>query len=89
MGVLVKSLPRKISLLAETLDRMDESAHLLSDCVAQAEAMKNDKVKCADYCADTLVKMMQRLREDVDSLEHLTDRSAWPMPTYYDLLFNV
>ena len=30
---------------------------------------------------------MERMRQDADLLEQLTDKSYWPYPTYADLLF--
>ncbi|NQV10370.1 MAG: glutamine synthetase III [Cyanobacteria bacterium] len=40
-----------------------------------------------DYCANTLLPIMDTLRTSVDSLETLVDDSVWPLPTYQELLF--
>ncbi len=39
------------------------------------------------YCRDVIVAGMEKLREDADALETMTDKSYWPYPTYSDLLF--
>jgi glutamine synthetase len=38
------------------------------------------------YC-DTLLPAMLKLRESVDALEGVMDDSAWPLPTYQEMLF--
>jgi glutamine synthetase len=32
---------------------------------------------------------MENLREPVDELEMIVDKSVWPMPSYGDLMFEV
>ncbi len=39
------------------------------------------------YYHDVIVSGMERVRQDADLLEQLTDKSYWPYPTYSDLLF--
>jgi glutamine synthetase len=34
-----------------------------------------------------IVPAIERLREDADTLEQLTDKTYWPYPTYSDILF--
>ncbi len=40
-----------------------------------------------DYCANTLLPLMETLRGAVDGLEMLVDDAVWPLPTYQELLF--
>ena len=43
----------------------------------------------AQFCRQKLVPAMQALREPVDELEMIVDKSMWPMPSYGDLIFEV
>ena len=36
---------------------------------------------------DKVVPIMEKLRENADYLEQMTDKSYWPYPIYSDLLF--
>ena len=38
---------------------------------------------------DEVQPAMDRLRACADRLETMTERKAWPFPTYDELLFNV
>ena len=78
--------------LAETLDL---DCDRLSDAVdALASAMEGvpgegDPLAAARYMRDTVEPRMRALRQAADDLEKITDRKAWPFPTYDELLFNV
>ena len=39
------------------------------------------------HCADQLMLRMGELREAADALEVLVDDTAWPLPTYQEMLF--
>jgi glutamine synthetase len=39
------------------------------------------------HCADQLMPLMGELRAAVDGLEVLVDDTAWPFPTYQEMLF--
>ena len=41
------------------------------------------------YYSSTLLPKLQTLRSEVDALEKLSDIHTWPIPSYYDLLFNL
>lgn len=43
----------------------------------------------AHYYHDKVAAAMEQLREPVDALEMIVDKSMWPMPSYGDLLFEV
>ncbi len=58
----------------------------LSEIRAKAEDITCEKAK-AEYYRDEVKPAMDALRKPVDELELLVDKSAWPMPTYGDLLF--
>ncbi len=43
----------------------------------------------AFYYKDNVIPKMEALRRCVDSMEVLTARDAWPMPTYGDIIFKI
>ena len=43
----------------------------------------------AFFYHDKILPLMEEMRNDTDELEKICDRSCWPMPTYYELLFGV
>ena len=71
---LMESASKKVFDLEKNL----EKAQGISDVSKQAKAYR-DKVFTA----------MGSLREDIDSLEAITPRDLWPVPTYADLLFKL
>ncbi|MCF0106268.1 MAG: glutamine synthetase III [Holdemanella sp.] len=49
----------------------------------------NDVVKEAFFVRDEIVPAMDALRAPCDELEVMTDKNAWPFPTYGKLLFGI
>ena len=58
----------------------------LDECVAASPAKTE---KAAFYAADRIIPAMEEARKLSDSIEALTDKSCWPVPTYSDILFYV
>ena len=54
----------------------------------KASAMEDGRGK-AVYYRDHVMPAMNALREPVDALEMIVDKTLWPMPSYGDLLFEV
>ena len=48
-----------------------------------------DPLQSAAYMHDTILPRMAELRAAADTLERITDRKAWPFPTYDELLFQI
>ena len=48
-----------------------------------------DAQKTAEYYCKEILSRMAALRTSVDAAEQLTERSAWPYPSYGDLMFGV
>ncbi|MBE6621320.1 MAG: glutamine synthetase type III [Ruminococcaceae bacterium] len=78
--------------LIETLSKKNASAwekiKTLENAITCARAI-NDHTEQAMYHKDNVIPAMNALRTVVDEMETLTAASAWPMPTYGDLLFGV
>ncbi len=49
----------------------------------------SDKAKLADMYKNDIISDMEALRESVDAMEEIAASSAWPYPTYGELLFGV
>lgn len=48
-----------------------------------------DEYERACYYHNELIPVLARMRTVVDSLELLIEKTVWPIPTYYDLLFRL
>jgi len=70
--------------LSEATDKLYLCCEKLREDLAHIPEGKENIV---NYYHDTIVTDMQKLREQADILETLTDKSYWPYPTYSDLLF--
>ena len=65
---------------------MDETDNLAS---AIAALPAGDVIAQSAAIRDTVLPAMEALRAVCDEAETLTDKSAWPFPTYSELLFGV
>ena len=78
-------------LLESTTALLDETQQALDTLVSvdqKAERMEEGREQ-AVYYRECVVPAMQALRQPVDQLERIVDKSHWPMPSYGDLLFEV
>ena len=69
-----EQLSKAISVLEKTVASVPET-----DCVREKAAWAHDE----------LMPRMAELRKAADALEALTDKAAWPFPTYDELLFQI
>ena len=74
----------KLSALTDAI--MDNAESLTS---AVAVLPEGDIIAEAAAIRDTVLPVMAALRAVCDEAETLTDKSAWPFPTYSELLFGV
>ncbi len=49
----------------------------------------SDRQTAAEYYRDKVIPVMNALRSAVDEAETITDRSAWPYPSYSQLLYGI
>ena len=88
-------LNRPHSAADELLEKLNAGCGRLGDgIIALAAAMEHipqeeDPLCRARYMKDSVLPAMRELRDAADSLETITDRKAWPFPTYDELLFNI
>ena len=79
------------SLLKETSKYLEETKKAmikLEEVIKTAYAMERGEAQ-ARYYRDEVNTAMEALREPVDKLEMIVDKSMWPMPSYGDLIFEV
>ena len=81
----------QISLLKDTSKCLEETKvamRKLEEVTQIAHAMERGEAQ-ARYYRDEVHAAMLALREPVDKLEMIVDKSMWPMPSYGDLIFEV
>lgn len=61
----------------------------LEESETKASEMEDEVKEQARYYHDVVVEDMAKVRKPADELEMLVDKSAWPMPSYGDLIFEV
>ena len=76
-----------IEKLSELLSSSYDAYKALDSAERSAMAKKNDE-EAAFYYKNTVEPKMLALRKYVDSMEVLTSREVWPMPTYGDLTYR-
>lgn len=64
--------------------RIEELSEVMACSPKDAEPLTE-----ARYMRDQVMPAMRKLRKVADEMESITDRKAWPFPTYDELLFNV
>ncbi len=75
-------LVKKLSLLT---DRLAEKTASLAEVLSHAPSGEEESML---YFHNAVLPAMTEVRTTADTLETLTAKSAWPFPTYADLLFS-
>ena len=98
LAELVKT-KKELEIAAEPessiLKRLSVLCSNIYNKTAQLENAVNDSKDIVEdqtlsfYYKDSVLPIMQNLRESVDEAELLIGRDYWPFPTYGDLLFSV
>lgn len=83
----LKSQAGHYRTLAENLSLLIDLTAELDEVVEKLETLDGEFAK-ADYCANTLLPFMLKVREVADRLELMVDRSRWQLPTYSEMLFE-
>ncbi len=103
IGKLSDDITCKLSVLPEasvkrqrehlaSLSELLEETYIAYDELLRHENIAVEKVSCEEaafYYKDFVNPAMDALREKVDSLEVITAREFWPVPTYGDMTFGV
>ena len=78
--------------LARRLSEENAQLLLLSDKLKSEIEKANNRANitdCASYYHDTVLSLMNEIREISDNAESEVKRDFWPYPTYDDLLFKI
>jgi glutamine synthetase len=70
-------------------DKMNASLIKLQTHVDKLDEAHGDSMDHAKFCHETIIPVMNTLREEGDKLETIVDSTLWPFPTYGDMLFKV
>ncbi len=81
-----EALLTRVSSLTDTLAVQLQA---LRDTLNQADKPGQAPQELANYYRDSVIPAMEALRETADSLEVLTAKDLWPLPSYGDMLFSV
>ena len=92
--IACKDLPcagetKLLKAFSSLLDQAFEKADALDFHLAQEEVGGGDILTQATYYKNSVLPAMEALRAAVDGMETLTDASAWPYPSYGELMFRV
>ena len=88
MGADVSTQSQMLKEVSEKLAKTRDALAVLEKVTEEANACE-DQMQRALYFRDQVVPAMAELRRPVDELEMLVDKSAWPMPSYGDMIFEV
>ena len=79
---------RRLEQLVGQIEQAQQALEALQKAEQKAQEISNVKEK-AFFCKDVVRPAMDVLRAPCDRLEMLVDKSAWPFPSYEDLMFEV
>lgn len=85
--VAVTSQANHLKSLAENLSRLIDLTSELDKAV-ESRGRIDTKFGQADFCADELLPLMNKVRKVSDRLELMVDRSRWQLPTYSEMLLE-
>ena len=74
--------------LCQDIEVLKQGIDHLAAALEKAPA-EGEPLAIARYMKDVVQSRMAELRKAADDLEVITDRKAWPFPTYDELLFNI
>ncbi len=83
-----KSETALLTKLTALADDLMAKADDLEAALAKADTLEETQA-LGDFYKDTVLKNMEDLRFVADSLEVITAKELWPLPTYTDLLYSV
>ena len=77
-----------VSVLCNTLGGIFAAEKALETALDGVKSASDRQAK-AEYYRDNVIPAMKALRKVVDSAETVTDRTAWPYPSYSQLLYGI
>lgn len=86
-GVRNDSLKDTLKSLSKSIDDITNAKDLLKASVEIKDF--NNKLEKAQHYCNSVLNLMNSLRESVDKVEHIIPKDKWPMPSITDLLYRV
>ena len=78
-----------LNTISEKLTELKSATVALEELVAKAADYEGDTEAWAKYFHNTVFAAFDTVRKPADELEKELPKTAWPFPTYAELLFNV
>ena len=72
--------------VAERIERIEDNVHTMVENRKVANAISCEREKAIAY-HDTVVPLMDLIRNEIDHLEMMVSDDLWPLPKYRELLF--
>ena len=91
-SVISAASPAQEKLLGDLNTQMEcllKSAEVLGKEIDAALELEEDLLAQARAYREKVIPAMDDLRTCADALEKMTDKEAWPYPSYEDMLFNL
>lgn len=88
LGLTADRQKNRLSKLNLLLEGTIESLTKLDEIRLESKKIE-DMEQVGELIEAELIPQMWKLREFVDTLEHLSERNAWPFPSYSEMLFSL
>ncbi|MFA7671625.1 MAG: glutamine synthetase III [Sphaerochaetaceae bacterium] len=89
LNLETEELDKIAALLANSLNETIKASEALHVVLAKALSLTDNALNQANFYHDEVIPKMEILRSFVDQLEIYTDKAAWPIPSYEELLFRL
>lgn len=84
---ILKTQGEHLKEISEGIAHLIDASAELEEKLEKMETLEDEAAK-AKFCATTLLPASVEVRKIADKLEGQVDKSHWPIPTYYDILFS-
>jgi len=88
MNCVIGYETKTASKLSELSDAIMDNCNALKTGLTDLKEI-SESLEASEFCKDTLIPAMAKLRAVCDEAEGVTASAVWPMPSYGDLLFGV
>jgi glutamine synthetase len=77
-----------LKMVSTSLESIVSKTMKLEEATVKAQEI-SETVKKAESYRDNVFVILGEVRKDVDAVEKIMPASAWPVPTYADMLFKL
>ena len=86
LGIACDEQTKRLSTVSEHIESLSKALSKLDKKIEKAES-EHDEQKKALFLTDSLIPVMNSIREHCDALEELVPDQDWPLPKYREMLF--